>query len=32
VAVLQFSRNVLWFWCVHFVMDMTPFSQITFGT
>ena len=31
VAVLQRSRDILWFWCVHFVMDMTQFETITFG-
>lgn len=31
VAVLQRSRDILWFWCVHFVMDMTQFPRITFG-
>ena len=32
VAVLQRSRDVLWFWCVHLVLDLTQFSHITFGT
>lgn len=32
VAVLQRSRDILWFWCVHFVLDMTQFSAITFVT
>ncbi len=32
VAVLMRSRDVLWFWCVHFVMDMTQFPAIVFGT
>ncbi len=32
IAVLQRSRDILWFWCVHFVLDMTQFSAITFGS
>ena len=32
VAVLQRSRDILWFWCVHFVLDMVQFPAITFGT
>lgn len=31
IAVLQRSRDVLWFWCLHFVMDMTQFAPVVFG-
>lgn len=31
IAVLQRSRDVLWFWCVHFAMDMSQFRAIIFG-
>jgi len=29
VLVLQRSRDVLWFWCIHFMLDMTQFARIT---
>ncbi len=31
VGVLQRSRDIVWFWCVHFVMDMSQFPAIVFG-
>jgi hypothetical protein len=30
IAVLQRSRDILWFWCVHFAMDMLQFEGIAF--
>jgi hypothetical protein len=29
VLVLQRSRDVAWFWCIHFCLDMTQFARIT---
>ncbi len=29
LLVLQRSRDVAWFWCVHFCLDMTQFSRIS---
>jgi len=29
ILVLQRSRDVLWFWCIHFCLDMTQFSRIS---
>lgn len=31
ILVLQRSRDILWFWPVHFVLDMTQFREIVFG-
>jgi hypothetical protein len=31
ISVLSYSRDILWFWPVHFVLDMTQFDRITFG-
>lgn len=31
IAVLQHSRDVLWFWCVHFVMDMMQYESVSGG-
>jgi hypothetical protein len=29
ILVLQRSRDVLWFWCIHFCLDMTQFTRIS---
>jgi hypothetical protein len=29
ISVLQHSRDVLWFWCIHFSLDMMQFGRIT---
>jgi hypothetical protein len=29
ILVLQRSRDVLWFWCIHFCLDMTQFNRIS---
>lgn len=29
ILVLQRSRDILWFWCVHFCLDMTQFARIS---
>ena len=29
ILVLQRSRDVVWFWCVHFCLDMTQFAAIS---
>ena len=29
ILVLQRSRDVLWFWCVHFCLDMTQFAAVS---
>jgi hypothetical protein len=29
ILVLQRSRDVVWFWCIHFSLDMTQFSRVT---
>lgn len=29
VLVLQRSRDVVWFWCVHFCLDMTQFAGVS---
>ena len=29
ILVLQRSRDVVWFWCVHFCLDMTQFASIS---
>jgi hypothetical protein len=29
ILVLQRSRDVLWFWCIHFCLDMTQFARIS---
>ena len=29
ILVLQRSRDVAWFWCVHFCLDMTQFARIS---
>ena len=29
LLVLQRSRDVVWFWVVHFCLDMTQFARIT---
>lgn len=31
ILVLQRSRDILWFWPVHFVLDMMQFRQVVFG-
>lgn len=28
ILILQRSRDVLWFWCIHFCLDMTQFARI----
>jgi hypothetical protein len=29
ILVLQRSRDVLWFWCIHFCLDMTQFTTVS---
>ena len=29
MLVLQRSRDVVWFWCIHFCLDMTQFARIS---
>ncbi len=29
ILVLQRSRDVVWFWCIHYCLDMTQFAKIT---
>lgn len=29
ILVLQRSRDVLWFWCIHFCLDMTQFARVS---
>jgi hypothetical protein len=29
IYVLQRSRDVVWFWCIHFCLDMTQFDRIS---
>lgn len=29
ILVLQRSRDVVWFWCIHFCLDMTQFARIS---
>jgi hypothetical protein len=29
ILVLQRSRDVVWFWCLHFCLDMTQFARIS---
>ena len=29
IAVLQRSRDVAWFWCIHFCLDMTQFAKVS---
>jgi hypothetical protein len=29
ILVLQRSRDVVWFWCIHFCLDMTQFSRVS---
>lgn len=29
ILVLQRSRDVVWFWCVHFCLDMTQFARVS---
>jgi len=29
ILVLQRSRDVVWFWCVHFCLDMTQFASVS---
>ena len=29
ILVLQRSRDVVWFWCIHFCLDMTQFSSVS---
>ncbi|UCD56250.1 MAG: hypothetical protein JSV16_10470 [Candidatus Hydrogenedentota bacterium] len=29
ILVLQRSRDVVWFWCIHFCLDMTQFDRIS---
>jgi hypothetical protein len=31
IYVVQRSRDIVWFWCVHFCMDMTQFDHVTLG-
>ena len=29
IVVLQRSRDVAWFWCIHFCLDMTQFAKVS---
>jgi len=29
ILVLQRSRDVVWFWCIHFALDMTQFARVS---
>lgn len=29
ILVLQRSRDVVWFWCIHFCLDMTQFASVS---
>jgi hypothetical protein len=29
ILVLQRSRDVAWFWCIHFCLDMTQFAGVS---
>jgi hypothetical protein len=29
ITVLQRSRDVAWFWCIHFCLDMTQFAKVS---
>lgn len=29
ILVLQRSRDVVWFWCIHFCLDMTQFAKVS---
>jgi hypothetical protein len=29
ILVLQRSRDIVWFWCVHFCLDMTQLAGIS---
>ncbi len=29
ILVLQRSRDVVWFWCIHFCLDMTQFANVS---
>lgn len=29
ILVLQRSRDIVWFWCIHFCLDMTQFPEIS---
>jgi hypothetical protein len=29
ILVLQRSRDVVWFWCIHFMLDMTQFTRVS---
>jgi hypothetical protein len=29
ILVLQRSRDVVWFWCIHFCLDMTQFTRVS---
>ena len=29
ILVLQRSRDIVWFWCVHFCLDMTQFARVS---
>ena len=31
ILVLQRSRDVVWFWCIHFCLDLTQFAKISGG-
>lgn len=31
IAILRRSSDIVWFWCVHFAMDMTQFARIVGG-
>jgi len=31
ITVLQRSRDIVWFWFVHFTMDMSQFRAVIFG-
>lgn len=29
IVVLQRSRDIVWFWCLHFALDMTQFARVS---
>jgi hypothetical protein len=29
ILILQRSRDVVWFWCIHFALDMTQFARVS---
>jgi hypothetical protein len=29
ILLLQRSRDIVWFWCIHFSLDMTQFARVS---